>query len=244
MAAAAGGCILLETRLIEEIGGFKAIRQRLIDDCALAKRVKSLGYRTWIGLTHSVHSLRSYETWRVFGAWWHGRPFASSVTRRLLLAGTTVIMLTVFWLPVAGLFFPAASAKIISACALAALILSYLPTLKFYGQSRGWAVALPLIASSLSCHDLVVGNPVLGWNRITLERKILREAQEVLIPAESVDQTRSNTLTVNQYSLAIMKRAISLSGSASGPNGFRASTAISTNSFALIFDSSTPNTEG
>ena len=98
--------------------------------------------------------------------------------------------------------------------------------------------------SSLSRHDLVVGNPVLGWNRITLERKILLEAQEVLIPAESVDQTRSNTLTVNQNSLAIMKRAISLSGSASGPNGFRASTAISTNSFDLIFDSSTPNTEG
>jgi hypothetical protein len=56
-------------------------------------------------------------------------------------------MLTVFWLPVAGLFFPAASAKIISACALAALILSYLPTLKFYGQSRGWALALPLISA-------------------------------------------------------------------------------------------------
>jgi hypothetical protein len=65
----------------------------------------------------------------------------------VLLAGTTAIMLTVFWLPVAGLFFPTASAKIISACALAALILSYLPTLKFYGQSRGWAVALPVIAA-------------------------------------------------------------------------------------------------
>jgi hypothetical protein len=65
----------------------------------------------------------------------------------VLLAGTTAIMLTVFWLPVGGLFFPAASAKITSACALAALILSYLPTLKFYGRSRGWALVLPLVAT-------------------------------------------------------------------------------------------------
>jgi hypothetical protein len=65
----------------------------------------------------------------------------------ILLAGTTMIMLLVFWLPIAGLFFPVASAKIITACTLAAMILSYLPTLKFYGQSRSWALVLPLIAT-------------------------------------------------------------------------------------------------
>jgi len=147
VAAAAGGCILLETRLIEEIGGFKAIRHALIDDCALAKRVKSLGCRTWIGLTHSVHSLRSYED--LAGIWNMVARTAFCQLRYSvgLLVATTAMMLAVFWLPVAGLFFPAASAKIISACALAALILSYLPTLKFYGQSRGWAVALPLIGT-------------------------------------------------------------------------------------------------
>jgi hopene-associated glycosyltransferase HpnB len=147
VAAAAGGCILLETRLIEEIGGFKAIRNELIDDCALAKRVKSLGYRTWISLTHSVRSLRSYEN--LAGIWNMVARTAFCQLRysAMLLGGTTAIMLTVFWLPVAGLFFPTASAKIISACTLAALILSYLPTLKFYGLSGGWAVALPLIAA-------------------------------------------------------------------------------------------------
>jgi hopene-associated glycosyltransferase HpnB len=147
VAAAAGGCILLETRLIEEIGGFKAICNELIDDCALAKRVKSLGYITWIGLTHSVRSLRPYEN--LAGIWNMVARTAFCQLRYsvVLLAGTTAIMLTVFWLPVAGLFLPAASAKIISTCASAALILSYLPTLKFYGQSRGWALALPLVAT-------------------------------------------------------------------------------------------------
>ena len=147
VAAAAGGCILLETRLIKEIGGFRAICNELIDDCALAKRIKSLGYRTWIGLTHSVRSLRSYEN--LTGIWDMVARTAFFQLRYsgVLLAGTTAIMLLAFWFPVAGLFFPTASAKVVSACALAALILSYLPTLKFYGQSRGWALALPLIAT-------------------------------------------------------------------------------------------------
>lgn len=147
VAAAAGGCILLETRLIREIGGFKAIRNELIDDCALAKRIKSHGCRTWIGLTHSVHSLRSYKN--LVGIWnMVARPaFCQLRYSAMLLAGTTVVLLAAFCLPVAGLLFPAASAKIISAGALAAMILSYLPTLKFYRQSRGWALALPLIAT-------------------------------------------------------------------------------------------------
>ena len=147
VAAAAGGCILLETRLIKEIGGFKAIRNELIDDCALAKRVKSLGYRTWIGLTHSVHSLRSYGN--LAGIWIMVARTAFCQLRysAILLGGTTMIMLMVFWLPIAGLFFPAAGAKIISACAFGALFLTYLPTLKFYGQSGAWALALPFIAT-------------------------------------------------------------------------------------------------
>ena len=147
VAAAAGGCILLETRLIEEIGGFKAMRMELIDDCALAKRVKALGYRTWIGLTHSVHSLRSYEDLADIWSMVARTAFCQLRYSAILLVGTTMIMLLVFWLPIAGLFFPAVIAKVISACALAAMILSYLPTLKFYGQSRSWALLLPLIAT-------------------------------------------------------------------------------------------------
>ena len=147
VAAAAGGCILLETRLIKEIGGFKAICKELIDDCALARRVKSFGYRTWIGLTHSAHSLRSYDN---LGDIWNmvaRTAFCQLRYSVMLLVGTTMIMLVVFWLPIAGLFFPAAGAKIISAFALGALLLTYLPTLKFYGRSGGWVLALPFIAT-------------------------------------------------------------------------------------------------
>jgi glycosyltransferase involved in cell wall biosynthesis len=46
VACAAGGCILLEARVLREIGGFAAIRDALIDDCALAGCVKKHGFRT------------------------------------------------------------------------------------------------------------------------------------------------------------------------------------------------------
>ncbi len=147
VAAAAGGCILLETRVIREMGGFETIRNELIDDCALAKRVKSLGCRTWIGLTHCVQSLRSYE--RLAGVWdmVARTGFCQLRYSAALLAATTAIMLMTFWLPIAGLFFPTTIAKVLSAGALGTLILSYLPTLKFYELPRRWALALPLVAT-------------------------------------------------------------------------------------------------
>ncbi len=42
-AAAAGGCVLLRTQVLDELGGFGALRDALIDDCAQARQVKARG---------------------------------------------------------------------------------------------------------------------------------------------------------------------------------------------------------
>jgi hypothetical protein len=147
VAAAAGGCILLETRLLQEVGGFKTLRGELIDDCALAKRVKLLGHKTWIGLTHSVLSHRSYNDLAPIWNMVARTAFAQLRYSTLLLLLGTVLMMTAFWLPIAGLFFPNLMAKVISLASLGAMMLGYLPTLKFYGIFRGFALALPLIGS-------------------------------------------------------------------------------------------------
>ncbi len=147
VAAAAGGCILLETRLLQEVGGFKALRGELIDDCALAKRVKLLGHKTWIGLTHSILSHRSYNDLAPIWNMVARTAFAQLRYSTLLLLVGTVLMMTAFWLPIAGLFFPNLMAKVISVASLAAMMLGYLPTLKFYGIFRGLALALPLLGS-------------------------------------------------------------------------------------------------
>ena len=46
---------------LEQIGGFESIKSAVIDDCALAGRAKSQGFRIWLGLTHSVKSVRRYQ---------------------------------------------------------------------------------------------------------------------------------------------------------------------------------------
>jgi hypothetical protein len=147
VAAAAWGCILLKTESLTASGGFSAVRHELIDDCALARQVKSSGGRTWIGLSHSVQSLRAYEDLR--GIWDMVARTAFHQLRysTLLLFLCTVMMIIVFWLPIAGVFIPSALSKIISSGALAAMVLSYLPTLRFYRLSFGWALLLPVIAT-------------------------------------------------------------------------------------------------
>ena len=61
-AGAAGGCILVRRRALEEAGGVEAIRAALIDDCALGQLIKGHGGRVWLGFTHGVRSARVYGT--------------------------------------------------------------------------------------------------------------------------------------------------------------------------------------
>jgi hopene-associated glycosyltransferase HpnB len=147
VAAAAGGCILLKREALIASGGFGAVRNELIDDCALAKQVKGADGRTWIGLSHSLQSLRAYEDLRDIWGMVARTAFHQLRYSTLLLLLCTVTMIIVFWLPVAGLFIPSTLSKIISGGALAAMVLSYLPTLRFYRLSSGWALLLPVIAT-------------------------------------------------------------------------------------------------
>jgi hopene-associated glycosyltransferase HpnB len=147
VAAAAGGCILLETRVLDEIGGFNSLRGELIDDCALAKRVKSKGYKTWMGLSHSVRSLRPYNDMRAIWNMVARTAFTQLRYSKLLLILCTVIMLVSFGMPGIGLVLSPISVKLLSAFCLASMVLTYLPTLNFYRLSAWWALAMPLIGS-------------------------------------------------------------------------------------------------
>lgn len=148
VAAAAGGCILLEREALAEIGGFAALKGAIIDDCALARRVKASGRRTWIGLSHSAKSLRVYGG---LGAVW--QMVARSAYTQLryslaLLLLCTLIFVVACWLPLLVLAVaPMLGAKLIAAAALAAMIAGYLPTLFYYRRSPLWALAMPAIGT-------------------------------------------------------------------------------------------------
>lgn len=147
VAAAAGGCVLLETRLLADIGGFGALRAELIDDCALARRVKARGARTWIGLTHDARSRRAYAGLGSIWAMVARTAFTQLRYSVIWLLICTAAFAAAFWLPLVLLLAADGPDRALAVLALATMVVSYVPTLHFYGLSPAWALALPLTAT-------------------------------------------------------------------------------------------------
>jgi hopene-associated glycosyltransferase HpnB len=146
IAAAAGGCILVSTEAILTIGGMPAIKDALIDDCALAKKVKENGFKTWVGLTHSVVSRRAYVTLDEIWAMVARTAFTQLHYSTALLLACTVIMLLMYVLPLIGLFYFHNVVQLLSLFSVISMIIVYLPTLKFYSLSPLWSFVMPVIA--------------------------------------------------------------------------------------------------
>ena len=147
VAAAAGGCILMETRMLGQIGGFESIRSAVIDDCALARRVKSQGYRIWLGLTHSVNSVRGYQQLREMWNMVARTAFAQLHYSVGLLILCTLVMLLVYQVPVAMVASSNILIRFLAVASLMIMFLTYVPILRFYDRSSAWALCLPLIAA-------------------------------------------------------------------------------------------------
>jgi hopene-associated glycosyltransferase HpnB len=144
VAAAAGGCILMERRILDQMGGFAVVKNELIDDCALARRVKNLGGRTWIGLTRSAQSLRCYENlasvWRMVAR----TAFTQLHHSPALLLVCTLLMTAAFVLPLVCVFSGPVIGVTVSLTALLLMIMTYFPTLHYYGVNPVWACTLPV----------------------------------------------------------------------------------------------------
>ena len=147
VAAAAGGCILVETRMLDQIGGFESIKSAVIDDCALARRIKLQGSKIWLGLTHSVKSVRSYQQLREILDMVARTAFAQLHYSVGMLVMCTLVMLLVYQVPVTMV---ASSNIVIRYLALGSLVimfLTFVPILRFYHRSWAWVLGLPLIAA-------------------------------------------------------------------------------------------------
>jgi len=143
VAAGAGGCVLVETEALRKINAFSSLKDELIDDCALASRVKAAGHRIWIGLSHSVVSHREYEGLSEIWDMVARTAYTQLRYSPVLLALCVIALSWAFWLPVVGLVEGDVTARIASITALTTMVLTYLPTLHFYRQSCFWALLLP-----------------------------------------------------------------------------------------------------
>lgn len=143
IAAAAGGCVLLDSATLDASGGFGAIRGELIDDCALARLFKHQGHATWLGLSHCAQMLRRQglrEIWNMVARSAYCQLHYSIV----LLAVASCLMVLAFMVPLAALCVGPMPARLLALTAVAAMLASYRPTLRYYGLPGTWACALPL----------------------------------------------------------------------------------------------------
>ena len=148
-AAAAGGCMLARRSAVERIGGLTAIRGELIDDCALAQRIKAEG-PIWLGVTEGTKSLRAYEG--LAGIWNMVARTAYTELRyspaRLIgtLIGMTVTYLVPPILVLLHGVHESGTSLAFGLAAWALMMASYRPSLRLYGLAP-WAVLfLPFVA--------------------------------------------------------------------------------------------------
>jgi hopene-associated glycosyltransferase HpnB len=149
-AAAAGGCILLRNSALERIGGLAAIRDALIDDCALAAKVKRGGGRTWLGLSERTASNRAYdglpELWRMVK-----RSAFTQLNRSYAMVAVTVASMSLLYVvppvaTVAGLARRDGILALSGASAWLLMTAAYLPTVRAYRLPPAAALTLPLAA--------------------------------------------------------------------------------------------------
>ena len=152
-AAAAGGCMLVRREALRAAGGMASIRNALIDDCALAKRLKSHG-PIWIGLTDGVRSVRAYSAVEDIRKMVSRTAYAQLQFSPLILLGTVLGLAVTYLFPVLLAVFASGLAQILGLAAWLLMALAFQPILRFYRVSPLWGVALPAIAATYMAFTL------------------------------------------------------------------------------------------
>ena len=145
VAAAAGGCMFIRADALASAGGVASIRNALIDDCSLAAKLKETG-PIWLGLTARVRSIRPYDTLSDVQKMISRSAYAQLRYSPLLLAAAVAGMAITFIFPPLLAIFATGLPRYLGLVAWLAMALSFMPTLRFYGVSLLWSIALPGIA--------------------------------------------------------------------------------------------------
>jgi hopene-associated glycosyltransferase HpnB len=146
-AGAAGGCILIRPKALVKAGGVEAIRHEIIDDCALALRVKRSGGRVWLRLGTDTESIRPYTTFSAIGRMISRAAFNQLRHSILLLFVILLGLVITYLLPPALLLTHRPLPAALGACAWLLMAACYLPTVRLYRLNSLWSLALPVIAT-------------------------------------------------------------------------------------------------
>lgn len=145
-AGAAGGCMLVRPMALEESGGLAMIRGALIDDCALARRIK-MRHAIWLGLSERVTSARAYPGIAEMRRMIVRSAYAQLRFSPLLLALTVLAMMVTYVAPPALTVLGHGPTRTLGVLAWALMAVAMQPVLRFYRVSPWWGPALPVIAA-------------------------------------------------------------------------------------------------
>lgn len=143
VAGAAGGCMLIRPQALERAGGIAAIRNQIIDDCALARAVKRSGGKVWLGLTPDTCSARSYESLAEIERMIARTAFNQLRHSRWLLVGALAGLAITYLFPPALLLTGDKILAVVGAAGWLLMTAAYLPMVRFYGLNPAWALTLP-----------------------------------------------------------------------------------------------------
>jgi len=149
-AGGAGGCILLRRDAVEAIGGIKAIKDTLIDDCALAAAIKGKGYNIWLGHGTDSYSIRQsaglQDLWKMVTR----TAFMQLNFSYLRLFGTILGMFVMYALPVIAVIYGAILANftlaLLGAITWIIIAVTYIPTIRAYGRPAAASLLMPFTA--------------------------------------------------------------------------------------------------
>jgi hopene-associated glycosyltransferase HpnB len=153
IAAAAGGSMLARRDALEAAGGLAAIRHNIIDDCALARAMKSQG-PVWLGLTDRSVSLRPYAHLADIRRMVARSAYAQLGYSPLALLGTLAGMVMLYIAPVMVALFAWGISQLAGWLAWIVMALMFQPVLRFYRLSPLWGAALPLIGAFYAAFTL------------------------------------------------------------------------------------------
>ena len=163
VAGAAGGCILLRPEGLRRAGGFESIRGQIIDDCALAARVKKSGGLLWLGLSQQTRSLRGYRTFTAIRDMIARSAFNQLRHSWPRLIGCMLGMLLIFVAPLGLVFSPTRSAGWVALAASLLMFATYVPVLRLHRVHVLTAMTLPFASAFYMYATLV--SAMRYWQR-------------------------------------------------------------------------------
>ena len=144
VAGAAGGCMLVRPSALERAGGIAAIRNQIIDDCALARAVKLSGGRVWLGMTAETCSTRAYGTFAEIERMIARTAFNQLRHSAWLLLGALVGLTVTYLLPLGLLARGDPELALVGAASWLLMSAAFFPMVRFYGLNPIWALTLPV----------------------------------------------------------------------------------------------------